>query len=170
MEEVIGILEETPLWVYFVFAYLVTMGVKALKPRSVSMQKLFVFPAILTIWGLLGMQWALYPLLAWCISLLIGFGLGWLLVRTWKIKYDRSRSAIHLPGSRTTLILALFFFAIKYFFGFYNATHIDIPEEWMAAQSATSGIITGLFIGRLAFFWKIYSYHLKALGFCKEAP
>jgi hypothetical protein len=156
MEELIGILEETPLWVYFVFAYLVLMGVKALKPRSVSMKKLFVFPAILTIWGLLGMRWSIYPLLAWSISLVIGFGLGWLLVRTWKIKYDRSRMTMHLPGTRTTLILALVFFAIKYFFGFYKATHIDIPEELMVAQSAASGLITGLFLGRLAFFWTMY--------------
>jgi len=161
MEELIGILEETPWWVYFVFAYLVSMGIKALKPRTVSIKKLIVFPAILTIWGLMGMQWTLYPVLAWCISLVMGFGLGWLIVRTWTIQYDRSRSILHLPGSPATLVLALLFFAIKYFFGFYSATHIGIPQNLMVAQSAASGIIIGIFIGRLAFFWKRVEFWKK---------
>jgi len=156
MEEILTILEETPWWVYLVFVYLVSMGVKAIKPRTVPVKRLVIFPAILTVLGLTGMQWKAAPIVSWGLLLAIGFGLGWFLVRKWKIRYDRGRGTLRLPGTWTTLILALLFFAVKYFFGFYTATHPVVPIEMVAIQSGASGFITGLFIGRLAFFWKRY--------------
>jgi hypothetical protein len=156
MEEFIAILEETPWWVFVIFFYLVVIGVKALQPSTVSIYRLVIFPVILTVWGLVGIQWRLSPLLAWGLAVAVGFGLGWLFVRKWKIRYDRRRGTLHLPGTCTTLVFALLFFGIKYFFGFYNATHAEIPLEWRIGESAAAGVITGMFIGRLAFFWKRY--------------
>ncbi len=156
MEELIGILEETPWWVFVVFFYLVVIGVKALQPSTVSIYRLIILPVILTVWGLVGIKWSLSPLLAWGVSVALGIGLGWLFVRKWKIRYDRRRATLHLPGTWSTLVFALTFFGIKYFFGFYNATHTEIPFELMVAESAAAGVIAGMFLGRLAFFWKRY--------------
>ena len=156
MEEIIGILEETPWWVYVVFVYIVLMGVKALKARTVSIKKLVLLPAFFTIWGLIGMQWTLYPILSWILSLIIGAGLGWLTVHNWKIRYDRGRGTLHLPGSWTSLGLALAFFSVKYAFGFYHATHSEIPSLIYVSESALSGLITGMFVGRFAYFFKKY--------------
>ncbi len=156
MEELIGILEETPWWVYVIFIYLVVMGVKALQPSTVSIHRLIIFPAIVTVWGFIGIKWYLIPLLAWGLSVAVGIGLGWFFVRKWKIRYDRRRATLHLPGTWTTLVFALIFFGVKYFFGFYNATHTEIHFTLMVAESAAAGVITGMFLGRLAFFWKRY--------------
>jgi hypothetical protein len=156
MEQLIGILEETPWWVFVIFFYLVVIGVKALHPSTVSIYRLIIFPVILTGWGLAGIRWSLPPLLAWGLSVAVGIGVGWFFVRKWQIRYNRKRATLHLPGTWTTLVFALTFFGIKYCFGFYNATHAEIPLEWMVAESAAAGIITGMFLGRLAFFWKRY--------------
>lgn len=156
MEELIGILEETPWWVYLILIYIVYMGVKAGSPRTIAIRKLVLLPLALTVWGLMGMAWTLTLLLLWAGSLIIGFGLGWFSVRKWKIRYDRGRGTLHLPGSYSTLILALLFFCIKYFFGYYNATHPEPAQEVLISQAAVSGVISGMFIGRLALFWKKY--------------
>lgn len=156
MEEIIGILEETPWWVYVVFAYIVTMGIKALKARTVSIKKLILLPAFFTIWGFIGMQWILFTALSWSLSLAVGGVLGWFSVHNWKIRYDRGRGTLHLPGSWTSLGLALAFFSVKYAFGFYHATHAEISTSIYIAESASSGLITGMFIGRFVYFWKKY--------------
>ncbi len=154
METFLGILEETPWWVYLLFIYLVFMGIKALSPRFVPIKKLIILPAVFTVWGALGLQWGLGTLLFWLIALAAGCGLGWISVRRWKIRFDRRRDALHLPGSPSTLILALLFFSVKYFFGYYSATQPEIPDGMRLAQAAVSGLLAGMFIGRLFFFWK----------------
>lgn len=156
MEALIEILEETPWWVYLLFFYLLSMGIKARKPQTVSIKKLVIFPAILTLWGLASMTWSPIFILGWTVSLAIGVGLGWFFVRKWKVRYDRKRGTLHLPGSPSTLVLALVFFSIKYFFGFYHATQFDLSIEMRALESGVTGIIAGIFIGRLAFFLKRY--------------
>lgn len=155
METILDTLDGTPWWVYLLFFYLVLMGVKAAKPQTVPILRLLLFPIVLTIWSLMGLysKWDGPAFLSWAIALIPGCIFGWLFVRSWKIRFDRKRKTLSLPGSWSTLILVLVIFAVKYFFGYYSATHPAIPETLMFAQMISSGIITGIFFGRLANFW-----------------
>jgi hypothetical protein len=48
-----GILSGTPAWVFFVFAYLVFIGIRATKDRTVHIGKMFLMPSIVlcTVFG-----------------------------------------------------------------------------------------------------------------------
>ncbi len=158
MEAILDILKETPWWVYLLFFYLVLIGIRSAKPQTVPILRLLLFPIVLTIWSLIGLysKWDWLAFFSWTISLVPGCIFGWLSVRSWKIRFDRRRKTLSLPGSWSTLILVLIIFVVKYFFGYYSATHPAIPKTLMLAQMISSGIITGMFFGRIASFWMRY--------------
>jgi hypothetical protein len=161
MEHLIEILEETPWWVYFVFAYLLIIGIKASRRRTVTLQRLFVLPSLLTLWSLFNLyerwhgQWI--DVLYWTLSLLCGSLLGWRMVAKWKIHIDRQRKILILPGTWSTLILALLFFSLRYGFGYHYATHTSIFHPVFISDLILSGLISGLFIGRTLTFWRRYA-------------
>lgn len=43
----LDLLKGTPIWVWILFAYLIFIGVKSLKTRSVFIPKLFIVPLVL---------------------------------------------------------------------------------------------------------------------------
>jgi hypothetical protein len=49
------ILIHTPVWVWPLLAYLVWMGIKAMRPRTTAVQRSLIVPAIFIIWGLSGL-------------------------------------------------------------------------------------------------------------------
>lgn len=158
MEAILDALEGTPWWVYLIFCYLVLRSVKAAQPQTLPVFRIVILPIVLTIWSLAGLfsKWDWSAFLSWAIALIPGFILGWLSVRSWKIRFDRKRKTLSLPGSWSTLGLLMIIFAVKYFFGYYAGTHSTIPLTILLAQMGASGIITGMFFGRMAYFWKRY--------------
>jgi hypothetical protein len=49
MEHLFEILTHTPWWVYVLFAYILYVGITAMKLRSVPVFQLFIVPTIFTI-------------------------------------------------------------------------------------------------------------------------
>ena len=41
----------TPIWVYVLFVYLVSRGIKGLKPGDVNLKTLAIIPIVFTVWG-----------------------------------------------------------------------------------------------------------------------
>ncbi len=152
-----------PLWVYILLVYLVSIGIKAIKPRTVSITRVILTPLFfiaLSIYGLyqkfLGFP-SLIPL--WVVFLFIGTYLGIKEVRSWKIVTNREKGEIIIPGNYSTLILILLIFILKFFWGHYYATHEEVSYWIYFADTLTSAFVTGFFIGRAYFFFK--SYHKK---------
>jgi hypothetical protein len=46
MEQILRIVEHTPLWVFALFAVLVAFGLQALRPRTLPIWRLLVIPAV----------------------------------------------------------------------------------------------------------------------------
>jgi hypothetical protein len=160
LEAFIEILEETPWWVYIIFAYLLIVGFKASHRRRIPFGQVFFLPALLALWSFYGLtqrwQGNWFDAGYWIIALSCGAFLGWWLIRHWHVHVDREHHTITLPGTWMTLILALLIFAIRYSFGFYYATHPKIPHPVFIADLLVSGIITGIFIGRALNLWNRY--------------
>ena len=141
----------TPWWVFILFAYLVFVGVNALKSRVISIKKVFILPLVFTVWSV----WNLIAnfsgfrgFLAWAIFIAIGYLIGWGMTQPWKIAADKKKLLVGIPGNRITLILILAVFAVKYFFGYYRATHQEMSALVAFVNLIASGLITGIFTGR----------------------
>ena len=154
MNEIWQILLHTPWWVFLIFVYLLRVGINATKPRIISLNKILILPAIFLFISINSFittfQISTLLLSTYSLSLLIGIGGGWLLVRNLNLKFDQQNNLIKVPGSFTTLILTLIIFSTKYYFGYSIATNPSVTEKihFTLLQLVVSGICTGLFIGR----------------------
>lgn len=147
-----AILLESPWWVYGLFVVLVFLGIRALLPRTIFLYRLFLIPGILTAWNIAFLAERLenYPSywLFWVIGLVLGGYIGWQAVRSWVVVVDKDEQQITLPGTWSTLILILLIFAVRYFFIFHYEFYPEFYSHFAKADSLSSGMIVGIFIGR----------------------
>ena len=121
MENLWKIVSGAPWWVYVLFAYLVSIGIKSTKPRTISIKRLLLLPLVFVSWSFYGLYrklllglFSLIPL--WIIFLLVGAYLGIKEVHLWKISKNRHKREITIPGNYSTLILMLLIFILKFLF------------------------------------------------------
>ena len=48
----LGIITHTPIWAWILLAYLVWQGIKAMQPRTTTIWRALIVPAIFIVWGL----------------------------------------------------------------------------------------------------------------------
>src|SRR5579872_860196 len=107
MEYFWQILKGTPWWVYVLLIILVRMGLRSIKPRTLTLQRLCVIPLVFIIWSVLKLyqNHALeFPSLIfwWVLSLSIGVYFGVKEVSAWKIHVDKVKKTITIPGNYST--------------------------------------------------------------------
>lgn len=161
MNQFLEIVRGTPIWVWALFGYLLFRGVRALKPREVSVKNLYMLPMIfmtLGIYRLAKRIQAPYDILIWAAALFFGILFGWLLVSRISIKSDKQKKIISLPGGPGLLVMVLIFFSIKYFFGYRYKTTPDAESLlWLhICNFLASGLITGIVLGRILCLWRRY--------------
>ena len=63
------VLIHTPVWVFALLAFLVWQGIKATRPRTVTIWRSLIVPAVFIVWGLSRLfsrqQDVMWPLLSW---------------------------------------------------------------------------------------------------------
>jgi hypothetical protein len=160
---VLEAIKGTPWWVFALFMYLMLQGTKALKYRVIPVRKIFVIPSIFLLWSLYTLatfkMGDIFDFAIWAIATSFGAMLGWMLTRSIPIKADKKKALIALPGGVMTIVLSLLIFAVKYFFGFYYATHPNAFTDPVihGADLLTTGVIIGLFLGRACCYLKKFS-------------
>lgn len=122
------VLSGTPTWVFVLFAYLVWVGAKRLKPGVRELTKIGITPAIFIVWGLIGLfqrpgdfstvlaHWALGVLLGGALGLAVGI----------PMRADRARRLVFLPGSVLPLLRILVIFGAHYVLRAAAAIHLDM--------------------------------------------
>ena len=162
MEWAIQILAHTPWWVYVLFAFLVSRGIRACRPADVTLYQLALVPALLTGWGLTDLARRYGADLAacapWLLALAVGIAVGAAILRGVPVRDDRGRGIIHRPADFTVLPLILLAFAIKYSFAVAAAISPGLLHEanYRLADLATSGLFAGIFVGKFARYVKVY--------------
>jgi hypothetical protein len=162
MENLWGIISGAPWWVYVLFIYLVSIGIQSTKPRTISIKRVVLIPLFFLAWSfyslyqklLLGLP-SLIPL--WVVFLAIGAYLGIKEVYSWRISKNPQKQEITIPGNYSTLVLILLIFILKFFWGYFYTTRTEISYWIYFADTLTSALVTGFFVGRAGFFFK--SYH-----------
>jgi len=164
MENLWEIVSGAPWWVYVLFIYLVSIGIKSIKPRAVSIKRAVLLPLLFLAWSFYGLYQKLllgFPslILLWVVFLAIGTYLGVNEVHSWRISKNRHKGEITIPGNYSTLVLILLIFILKFFWGYFYATRTEISYWIYFGDTFTSALVTGFFVGRAGFFFK--SYHNK---------
>ena len=143
------ILTHTPLWVFPLFAYLVWLGIKAMRPRTVTIWRSLIVPAVFIVWGLsrlLSSRDFAAPLAAWLGAAAALLVVGLLTARP--LDLDHTSGEIKRPGSVVPLIRNITVFALQYAVAVLAA--VDPHDATTAAivGRAISGGTTGYFLGR----------------------
>src|SRR5438128_7207365 len=109
------ILTHTPIWVFPLFAYLVWLGIKAMRPRTVTIWRSLIVPAVFIVWGLsrlFSRQDYAWPLVAWlgaaAALLLIG------LLTAQPFELDHTTVEIKRPGRLVQLVSMVPVFSLQY--------------------------------------------------------
>jgi hypothetical protein len=162
MQFAIGIITGTPLWVWALLAFLLFIGIRGVRPTTASFARLAILPVVFLAWGLSGFatSYGLRPvgIAVWIAALVIGVGFGWLVARSIEIHADKERGLVRLPGNALNLVLILIIFATKYTLGVLAGLQPSITGEllYMVTDVGVSGLLTGMFAGRLLGLWRKY--------------
>lgn len=155
-DQIIDALDDTPWWVYVLFFYLLSVGLKARRPGARPLWLMAVMPVLLTIWGVYGLlvTFPVTPLsvAVWLGAMALGAAAGWHAMARAEIRVDRERGRVWTPGSNAVLVLILVIFAVKYGFGYAMGRWPDLAgvPAFYLSDLGVSGLIAGRFVGTLA--------------------
>jgi hypothetical protein len=164
METIIQFLKNTPTYVYFIFIYLMYVGIKSCRNRVVSIIRtpiigmVFLYLAGNTIYKSFpdtGAIWGVFLLF-----LTAGAFLGYLLVYKQKIQVDKKKNLIALPGTWTTIIILFIIFTCKYYIGYIHHEKIEMFQNrgFQFFALGIMGVSSGLFVGRsINYFYRYFT-------------
>ena len=149
LPQLLKIISGTPTWVWFVFGYLIFIGLRATRTRIVYIPKLFIIPFVLS-----GLKYKVF--MSSNISVWLGYFLCLALASFVSYKYSAMQKikiiapqmSVQLPGTYWTLIVLMAFFVVKYFFGYISATNPTYYNDIKIFELSISGIFSGYFLGK----------------------
>jgi Family of unknown function (DUF6622) len=151
---VLLVVENTPIWVWLLLAFLIYRGIVALRPRAVDPRRALILPIVFLVWAIVGLiaqpQDLFAAWLSFAIALAAGAALGVGVANlSWPPTLARGSGLLHLPGAPTTLILACLGFAVKYVSSVAMALHPELRGDfWFCAfYGAQCGALAGIFWG-----------------------
>ncbi|GGG04480.1 MULTISPECIES: DUF6622 family protein [Cysteiniphilum] len=160
----------TPWWVYLIFIYCLVIGIKATKPRTVSLTKLSIIPIIFTLLSLDTLI-SVFPLtltniIIWIIAILIGIGIGLIIALNGKYDVIVNNKSIHFHGGWFTFVLLVIIFISKYDVNYKLALEPALADQFTFSliSLSVSGICSGLFVGRLIGYIKRYRQAKQAIN------
>lgn len=157
------ILTHTPLWVFPLFAYLVWLGIKAMRPRTVTIGRSLIVPAVFIVWGLsrlLSSRDFAGPLAAWLGAAAALLIVGLLTAKP--LDLDHTTGEIKRPGSVVPLIRNITVFALQYTVQVLAAVDPHDATSVALVGRAISGGTTGYFLGKTVAMLRQYFRQRKA--------
>jgi hypothetical protein len=156
------IVVSTPPWVWVLLAFLLFLGLRALRPSTAPLWRVAILPAIFCVWGITGLFSLHSPtpqrILPWLAAIAVGVGIGMAVAGLQPIRADKMRGLVRVPGGPLTLLLILGIFASKYAFGVLHGMSPTLFAElryWLT-ELVLSGTLTGMFVGRFVGLWRQY--------------
>jgi hypothetical protein len=154
MAYALGILLHTPAWVFVLLALLVLLGLQATRPRTVSLRRAVIAPAVFIGWGLIGIAQkaqAQPSLLAvWLVGLAGGALFAHLSAGDDLRVIDRARGTVALPGSWRPLLRYLAIFAVRYGFAVTGAVAAPAERAMVVVwDMGAAGLVSGYFLAGL---------------------
>lgn len=157
------ILQNTPIWVYIVFAVLLFLSIRACFPREVNTRQSMIFPLAFILLSILTFHH--YPHVAltipvWAVGGMAGVLLSCYLFRRNQFKLGEKTHTLVVPGSYAILIILLFYFALRYYLGYQEVVRggvLGLSKMQLILFFGSSGFTTGFFIMRTWLLQKCYA-------------
>ncbi len=145
----------TPWWVFILLGFLIWMGIKASRPRTVKLSKLFMLPIFFTIAGITNIvtvfQVSFIHLFWWVLGIMVVSFLAYLRAKHLSIQVNRAQHTLIIPGTYITLVMIIIIFTSKYYFAAMLGWKPELAHsaQFAAIDLFISGCVTGWFIGNL---------------------
>lgn len=151
-----------PVWVWFVLAYGLGMGIKGFGTRKVSLAMATLLPVVFlglslsSLWPVVAVAPAIG--LVWLLALGAGGIVGWFFLSSEPVEVHRHRGTLVVPGTWTVLVLFVVVFATKFVYGTISAVAPVVAAEGgvLVAVFSLSGLATGIVTGRTARLYNRY--------------
>ncbi len=157
-----GILIHTPFWVYLILLFLLSRGIKARKPATVTLEKLAIIPAIFLIWDIYDLLVFRTLTLAtgslWLVGLLSGAAMGYILIKRTAIARAAAPRSLYRAADYSALPFMMLAFAVKYVLGVMSAIAPDVLLRPGVSAFAiiTGGLFAGVFVGKFVRYVRVY--------------
>ncbi len=150
MRLALGIVTNTPVWVFVLLGYLVWQGIVSLKPRTMPIWRVMVVPAVFILMGLSRIALTAGdgpgPVLAWLGAALVFAPLGFFTGPALR-SIDRAHGRVTREGSAIPLIRNVTVFVLQYAVAVGAALHPDSHTTMALIGRAVSGATAGYFVG-----------------------
>ncbi len=156
------ILVHTPKWVFAVFALLLWLGARQLRPGRAGLGRVMALSAAMTALSLAGVISAFGDsagaLLGWAAAAAAAMAL---VVRQGPlpagVRYDAAARSFDLPGSAVPLALMMGVFFTKYAVGVALAMHPGLPRQagFAVGIPMLYGAFSGIFAARAVRLWRL---------------
>jgi hypothetical protein len=147
-------LEHIPVWVYFLFCFLIWLGFKASKTSVVKLQKMLITPTVFFLLSLRSLYVHLdidaFVLSIYVIASAVGIAIGYWQVKSQALRVDRENGLLEIPGTWGVMVLILIIFFTKAYFGYELGMDPDALTNtaFEVAFIAVSAICSGMFVGK----------------------
>ena len=161
MEAIFQALKHTPIWVYILFGFLLSNGLRATSERKVNYESIFIFPSLLFVFSIYFMSKNFnlnsFSILMWSLGTSLGIALGFYNFQKLKVRFERKSNSFIVPGTMTTLFLIFIIFTSKYYFSYQIAKDPNLlnQKSFEFFMLSVSGFSSGSFIGRLIYCIKL---------------
>lgn len=152
-----------PPYALVLFAFLIYIGIKQIRPRKMHIFRLLVVPAIFVFVSFRNFfEFFPAPYLI-CIAYatvgaLAGILIGYVHVKSWTVTVNKASKTISIPGDYLMLIVFLVFFSFEFAIHYVVGAHL-VPLTSLLFQSLAAfiyALFSGMSVGRnvtLGCFW-----------------
>lgn len=161
-EFITGVVTHTPVWVWVLFVFLISRGIKARKPAIVTLEKLAIIPAIFLVWDIYDLvvfrKLTVASCALWVAGLLAGAALGYLLIKQAAVTRTAQPRSLYRQADYSALPLMMLAFAVKYLLGVMTAVSpATLQQPGMSAFAIISGgVFAGVFVGKFTRYVRVY--------------
>lgn len=149
----IQIFNNTPIWVWFILAFLLIKGIAAIKDQRVSLIKSLVVPFVFIVWGLekvfAKFEFSFVIIIIYLIFILIGVSFSYYLYRN--RKFYIKKGIMFQTGSYIPIIVMLSNFLVKYILTLSVSVSPKLYNDlfFNIVYGIICGFTVGLFFGNI---------------------
>lgn len=146
-----------PWFVIPLFLYCLFIGWHTMKEREAHIGVFFTFPVIFISYAVLNYiirAQDYFNALLFFAVLLVGEFFGWRAGSKMKIRINRLRNSIIVPGSSHLMIALMNIFWWKVGVGYLRETNVDLAAKWAIAEIVVYALAVGFLSGRALNFLK----------------